>query len=413
MLHQIINEKYFCGLDIGSQKIKAAVLHAKDNNGIDIAGVYEHKTYGFQNGAVSDLSEFSECVHNTLQSLLDKTGVKLKEVYLGLGGELVETRQTSTVVPIIDKGSKVITARDIKYVNEQVRLLSIKMDEEVLHDLPQQYVVDDVNTALNPKGLYGRKLGVTSLMIMSNVTRLRNIIKGINQAGFDVGHTYFNPLVAADISLTDEEKLEGCVLIDIGSELSSVLIFKDRVLKYFDKILCGGNTFTKAIAQELGLSFDLAEEVKVSYADASDLANYQDEEILLKKDNEYMPIKRDVIYQAIKPHIDQLVNDLDQSIKKSGLAQSVNRGIVALGGGTLLPGLMEKIGEVTDYPTKLGGINMPMDKRLRNEASFSSVIGLAQYGYKQTFAYSLANAQEGSWVKQIGNKVKDFYQEYF
>ena len=393
--------------------MKAAVLHIKDNDNIEIVGVYEHKTHGFQNGAVSNLGEFSECVYQTIQPLLDKTGIKLKEIHLGLGGELVEARQTSTVIPLIDKGTKVISSRDIKYVNEQARLLSIKMDEEVLHDLPQQYLVDDVNSALNPKGLYGRKLGVTSMMIMCNVTRLRNITKGINQAGFDVGRTYFNPLAASDVTLTNEDLAEGCILLDVGSELTSVLIFKDRVLKYFDKILCGGDTFTKAIATELGLSFDLAQEVKVSYADALESQSLLDEEILLKKDDGYTPIKREVILQAIKPHIDQLVNDVEMSIRKSGLSETLNRGIVVLGGGALLPGLIEKIGDVSSFSVRLGGLNMETNKRLRNAASFAPVIGLAQRGFKETFAYSLTNIEDGTWMKRISNKVKDFYQEYF
>lgn len=412
MFRQIINEKYFCGLDVGAQKIKASILEAKDNQ-LEILGIYEHKTHGFLNGSVSELGEFSECIHKTVNPLLEKTGVKLKEIHLGLGGELVETRLTNTVVPLIDKGNKVITAKDVRFVNEQCRLLSIKMDEEVLDDIPQQYVVDDVNTALNPKGLYGRKLGVTSLMILSNTTRLRNIIKGVNQAGYDVGKTYFNPMVAADISLTDQQKLEGCVLLDIGSEVTSVLIFKDRVLKYFDKIACGGDTFTMSIARELGLPFDLAEEVKISYADVSGQDNFLDEEILIKKENAYIPIRREIIVKAIKPHIDDLVKALNECIKKSDVSAQLNSGIVALGGGALLPGLVEQIAEITNFSVQLGDVNLTMQKRLRNPSAFVPVIGLAQRGFKETFAYTLSNTQEGNWMKRIGNKIKDFYQEYF
>ncbi|MFT5386972.1 MAG: cell division protein FtsA [Lysobacterales bacterium] len=413
MLHKIINEKYYCGLDVGAQKIKVAVLKTKDAQNIEVLGVYEQKTHGFKKGSVSDLGEFSECISHALHSLLDKVGVKVKEVQLGLGGELVEAQTSSTVIPLVDKGTKIISSKDIKYVNEQARLLSIKIDEEVLHDLPQQYLVDDVNSALNPQGLYARKLGVTSLMVMCHLTRMRNIIKAVNQAGYDVGSTAFSPLMAADVSLTDQERLEGCAVIDIGSEVSSILVFKDRVLKGFDKIACGGDTFTKAIAKDLNLPFGLAEEIKISYGDALGQDLYHDEEVLVKQDSTYIPVRREVIFNAIKPHTEMLVHDVQQSLIRAGVGDKVNNGIVVLGGGGLLPGLIEKISQSTNSKVRLGSINFALQKQLRNAAVYSSAIGLAHHGFKQTFSYSLATNQKGSKFKFFTNKVKDFYQEYF
>jgi len=192
MLNKMMKEKHYCGVDIGTHTIKAGIMKIKDAMDAQLIGVYEHKTYGFKDNAVSDLDEFSDCIHNTIAELTKKTGIKLREVQVGLGGAMIEARQTKTVIPLIDKGSKVITQRDVKKVNDNARLLGIQMEEEILHDLPQHYRIDDVNSVLNPVGLYGRKLGVDTLMIVINENRICNITKAVHQAGYDVTNVFFS-----------------------------------------------------------------------------------------------------------------------------------------------------------------------------------------------------------------------------
>ena len=303
MLVKMLGEKLYCGLDIGSQSIKTGVIKVQDPNKVEIMGVYESKIYGFKNGSVSDLGELTECIHKALQELTKKIGMKLRELQIGVGGELVESRVTSTVIPLIDRGSKIISNRDIKKVNHQACLLGIKMEEEILHDLPQNYSVDDNDSAVNPLGLYGRKLGVSSLMIITSLNRIHNISKAVQQAGFDVSNLFFSSFVSSKIVLEEDEIIDGCVLIDIGSSITSVLIFKRGILRNFSKIGLGGDNFTKAIAHRLNLPFDLAEEIKISYAGALSSDHHLDEEILVKRESSYIPFKREVIYQSIEPEI--------------------------------------------------------------------------------------------------------------
>ena len=280
----MIRERYYCGLDIGSQRIKAGILKIKDIHTIELIGVYERKTDGLKNTSVSDLGELSECIHGTVHTLMKKTGIKLKEVQLGVGGELVDIRESRAVIPLIDRGSKIITTADIKKVNRQAHLLGLNVEEEVLHDLPQYYLVDDVDVALNPNGLYGRRLGIHSFMIIVNVNRIRNMMRAVHQAGYDVAHVFFSSYAASEIALNDQERLEGCILIDIGSQSTRLLIFKEGNLKYFRKISSGGDACTHRIAQQLNLPFDLAEEIKKSYASVLSAEQDHAEEILVKRD---------------------------------------------------------------------------------------------------------------------------------
>ena len=129
MFNKIMHEKYYCGIDIGARTIKAGIMKIKDATDTKLIGVYEYKTQGFKDNAVSNLDEFSECIHHAIAELTKKTEIKVREVQVGLGGAMIEARQTNTVIPLIDKGSKVITRRDMKKVNENARLLGVQMEE--------------------------------------------------------------------------------------------------------------------------------------------------------------------------------------------------------------------------------------------------------------------------------------------
>ncbi|MCK5259862.1 MAG: cell division protein FtsA [Candidatus Omnitrophica bacterium] len=408
-----MTEKYYCGIDIGAQKIKAGILKIKDPTDMELVGAYEHKSHGFKDNAVSDLAEFSECIHYTIHELTKKTGIKFRQVQLGIGGAMIETRQTNTVIPLIDRGNKIITRRDMKKLNNNARLLGIKIEEEILHDLPQYYKVDDVNSALNPVGLYGRKLGVHSLMILINANRIRNITKAVHQAGYDVGNVFFSSYATSEVILCDEEKKSGCILVDIGSQYTSVLVFLDGILRFLEKINIGGDDFTNNIADRINLPFDLAEEIKKSYAMASSFDEHKDEEILVKREDVYIPIKRGLIFEAIKPKAEGLVERIRMAVVHSGLKDRINSGMTMIGGGSLLPGFIEKIGLAMNMPVKLGQVNLPLRKNLNHTALFSSVVGLAQSGFKKTFRYSISSNGHSHWTKHFTNRVKDLYQEYF
>ncbi len=413
VIGKIKGERLFCGLDIGSRTIKTCLVKYIEEHKPELLGVYEAKTSGFKDSSVSDLAELSECIHATIEGLTQKTGVKLKEVQLGIGGELIVKRFTSTVVPLLEKGSKVIASNDLKKVQTQARLLGMNMEEEIIHDIPQYYRVDDINTAINPLGLLGRKLEIKSLLVLANMTLIRNITKAVNQAGYDVASLFFTSFVSSQVLLDEKLRREGVALIDIGSRVTDILIFKDGLLKYLDNIAFGGDDFTRSIATQLNLTFDLAEDIKKSYAVALSSDIKEDEEILVKKESEYVPIKREVIFHCIDPVINQLVEVILNSLKASNLSDQLNTGIVMVGGGSLLPGLIERIEQSTNLLVRMGKLNC-IAKNLNNTAMFSSVIGLAQGGFDKLAVFSMnSNGQEKNFVSRICNHIKEVYQEYF
>ena len=407
----MIREKYYCGLDLGAQKIKAGILKVKDAAQMELIGIYEQKTAGFRDGAVSDLGELSDCIHATVHTLLQKTSLKLKEVQLGVGSELIEIREGGTTIPLVDRTSKIITRRDMKKVNDQARLLSLKMDEEILHDLPQQYLVDEVNKALNPGGLYGRKLGVQSLMIFANTNRIRNIMRAVHQAGYEVPNVFFTSYAAGEVALDDADRAQGRVLIDIGAMATSVLLFEDNILRRLKKIEIGGDTFPRGIAEQLNLPLDLAEEIKRSYAATLEAYHSSDEEILVKRDSAYKPVKGKDICAAIEPRIRELLENIRNVLREFGVLDDLETGIVMTGGGSLLTGLIERVSQATRHPARLARMNVASARSPGNAALFAGVVGLAKSGFKQSLRYALS--PDGHWRANLASRFRELYHEYF
>jgi cell division protein FtsA len=408
----MFGEKFYCGIDIGSQKLKASIIKTHDHK-VELVETSECRTRGFRDCSVSDLSEFSDCIQQAVNNLIKKTNFKIKDVHLGINGELVEAREISAVIPVADKGSKVIGQRDIHKVNEQARLLGTKIEEEILHELPQYYKVDDVNMALNPAGLFGRKLGVHSIIVVTSINRVRNITRAINQAGFDVGSLSFGSFAASGVALTNDERTEGTVLVDVGSCVTSILIFNNGVLRFLNHIQIGGDHLTKKIADQLNISFDMAEDIKKSYAGALSTDSHHQEEILIKKEENFTPLKREALYQAISGEIERLVGTVQMTIKESGLYDKMS-GMVLIGGGSLLPGLIERMGHEINLPAKIGKINGIGQSMLCNAATYSSAVGIALKGFQSTHSYRAnADADDDKWTKRLSNKIKELYYEYF
>lgn len=409
MFNRLLSSQYYCGLDLGSQKIKASLVRAADPQNLDLLAVVEQETAGFKEGSVSDLGALSDCIHKVLQHLSKKTNQKIKSIYLGLGGDIFNYRRSQATIPLVERGSKVISDQDVRRVNHQARLLGAQLDEDVVHGFSINYKVDDANIALNPVGLYGRKLAVDQLLVLGNAMRLRNIVKAVNHAGYDVVKTAFNSYSAAEVSLDEDDRKKGCLLIDIGSHATHVLIFADDVLKSVQYIDSAGHFITQTIAHRLKLSFSMAEEIKKSYSGPIDNAKNSDEEILVKRDQGYVPVKRKEVCAAVDDAVQMIIEGIYKAVLNSGYHQHVNAGITVVGGGVMLPGLIEKLEQLMSMPVKTGVLT----QGLQNSAIYAGCVGLAQGACIESLRYSIASKTPQTWSDVMVKKVRELYHEYF
>ncbi len=408
-----MTEKILCGLDLGSKQVKACMTRFDKKRGaLELLGVHVAPTRGLDGGSVTDLTELSGCLFDTLEGVYQKVGKKVKEIHLGIGGSLIHARMCGTIFPLLDRGSKVITPGDIRRINKQASSLGIKMEEQIIHSFPQQYTIDESTIALNPIGLHGRKVEAQLLLLMANINLVANITKAVHQAGFEFSKVSFSSLAASEICLTKQNKNNGVVLIDIGATTTNILIFKDGILRGMDILHLGGNQVTDSIAKGIDVSRDLAEEIKKSYGDVETDGDSKKDEILIKRDMAYSPVKKENIYQAIEPEITRLGNCLEQMVKKSPFYDRINDGIVVVGGGCLLSGLIERIEKLFNFPVKLAKIQVETI-HFNKPATFSSTMGLTQQALLPPYDSFLKSTEKTGRFRKFVNLAKDLYEEYF
>lgn len=402
--------QHFCGLDLGTHTMKASIVRARDEENLDLLGVFETRATGFKEASISDISELALCIQRTVQGVMAKTGVKVHAVQLGVSGSFLTTRRSTAIIPLIDSGTKVISKFDLRRVDTQAKLLGVNLEEEIIHDFPQWYKIDDINTSINPTGLIGRKIESSLLLLTANSVRLRNLTKAVHQAGFEVNSVACAGYAASDVAIDSADKALGCALVDIGANITSVIFFKNGIVGDVQFIPWGGNYVTQSIAERLSLTIDLAEEIKKTHA----VANQADPkevsgEILVKREKGYIPIRRESVCEAVNWEIENFLTHLETVIKGSYLYHHLNKGIVMVGGGSLLPGAIERIEERVNTTVRMGAAT----PGLNNSALYAASIGLARMHYLKKKQESIGIKTPLNFRDKIINSVKELCQEYF
>jgi len=402
--------QYFCGLDLGTHTMKASIVCAKDEDNLDLLGVFETQAMGFKESSISDITELAECIGRTVQGVMKKTGIKIQAVQVGLSGSFLATRRSSAVIPLVDSGTKVISKFDLRKVEAQAKLLGVNLEEEIIHDFPQWYKIDDINTSINPTGLIGRKIETNLLLLTANSLCVRNLTKAVHQAGFEVNSVTFCGYAASDVAVDKADKTLGCALVDIGANITSVIFFKDGIVGDVQFIPWGGNHVTRRIAEHLSLTIDLAEEIKKTHAVASQKDPKEvSGEILVKREKGYIPISRASVCEAVNWEIENFLTHLETVVKGSHLYHQLNKGIVMVGGGSLLPGAIERIEERINMTVRMGAAT----PGLNNAAVYAASIGLGRMNYLKKKEESIGIKTPLNFKDKIVNSVKELCQEYF
>lgn len=408
----MIKQTAVCAIDIGDSAIIASLAVINRNGKIESLQTEEIVSRGFDNGIINDVSSLSDSIHEAMQALKDKTKTKINEAIVNISGNNIICRNSSATIPLLEKGSKLISKSDIVKVNKQARLLGLNLEEEILHEFIQNYSIDNYGEVKNPLGLYGRKISVKLYLIVCKADYISNLVSALNQAGLEVKRLAFSGYASSLAVLTKEETQNGCVLVSIGKNISELLFFKDGSLRLVDILPLGGNIITENIASKLKLSWELAEELKISYVSALEDDIKGDEEILIKKVSTYRPVKRKVIVEGCKDVIYKFVDNIKAKIDDSSLREQMESGVIITGGGSLLHGLLELIESRVGLPTRLGkvrNISLPSSKN----PQYSTAIGLIYYYIDKIFSKKDPIQKSNNIFDNIVEKVKNLYQEYF
>lgn len=413
---------YICALDIGSSKIAAVVGQVRKkrlvNMSFDSAPIR-----CVERGSVVDSIELVGCVSRLLKNLKARSGINFKFVYANISGQDVFTRHSRAIIPLAERGNKVITVSDMRKVNEQALILGSSLDEEIIHPLPFGYAIDSNNSIKNPVGLYSHRLEVDLFLVCAKTSCLQGFVRAVNKAGYEIKDMFFSGMATSAIAMDRQSRQGINVFCDIGCDITELLFFNDGVLSAIQILPLGGADLTGAIAEELKMPLDLAEEIKVSYGSVGDYSHIkEDKEVLVRKSNMYRPIRQRQITQILTAQAEPMCRSIKEAVDKSIPGGRVNN-LVAAGRTTLLEGFLENLENIVGCPCRLGRVIDPDIAYLVNKDSnlsgrkyltYLTGFGIVSQALKPPQPrYPQSAASTSNPILKAINKAKEIYQEYF
>jgi cell division protein FtsA len=415
-------DNYICALDIGSSKIAGCVAQTRGKS-INNMFFDSMPSKGIKEGTVVDSINLVSVVSKLLNNLKAKSGIKIKHVYVNISGNDIVTKHSRAVVPLAEKGNKVITQSDILKANEQARILGSSLEEEIIHLVPSSYAIDSKSEIQNPLGLYSHRLEVDLYLICVKLSSLQSLSRVIHQSGYEIKDLFLSGVATSRAVLYDEIKEGINLLCDIGSDMTEILLFNKGILSDIEILAKGGEDFTNKLSEELKIPFELAEDIKRSYGVIGDLEDIgRDKEILVKKNDLYKPIKQQLVSEIVTDCAKSICSSIKEAVYKKVSCHEVNN-FIAVGRAIALEGFIETLENTLSFPVKLGRIANPKvpafikeDSLLAGQKYFmyltSLGIVLEAIGDKTAPALSAGKPTKNIFVRAI-NRFKEVYQEYF
>ncbi len=410
------NGQHVVGLDIGTTKISCVVADVMDDGRIHIIGLGETPSRGLRKGVVVNLNATVEAVKNCLQQAELMAGIDIETAVVGIAGGHIRSFNSRGVVAVSGR-DRTVTQEDIDRVMEAARAVNIPNDREILHVLPQEYVLDDQGSISSPMGMTGSRLEANVHIITAASTSVQNLVTCVNRAGVEVQDTVLEQLASSESVLTDDERELGVALIDIGGGTTDLAIF-ERGSKWHTSVLpVGGDHFSNDLAVGLRTPVPEAEKLKIRFGCALSSQVREDETIEVPTVGGRKPrlLSRQVMAEILQPRAEEIFNLLLKEITTAGFERVLNAGIVLTGGGSLLPGMVEVAEQVFDLPVRHGlptgadGLVEPA-----SGPEFATVIGLALYGAHHASSTTGARLRlRPGFVGAFNDRLRSWFSEVF
>ncbi len=374
-------ENIIVGLDVGTTKI-CAVVGEVEGNKINIIGIGTHPSIGLRKGVVVNIESTVESIQKAIEEAELMAGCEISSVYAGIAGGHITGFNSRGIVAI--KGPEV-TKNDVERVIDAARAVAIPMDREVIHVIPQEFIIDDQGGIQNPVGMSGVRLEAKIHIVTGAVTSAHNIVKCANRSGLDVCDIVLEPLASGEAVLTGEEKDLGTALLDLGGGTSDLAIFFGKNIKHTFVLSLGGNNLTNDISIGLRASQAEAEKIKIKYGTciARDISNEETIEVPGMGGRKPRKLPRQILGEILEPRIEEIFTLIKMEIFRAGMDNFITSGLVLTGGSSLLHGITDIAESIFDVPSRLGtprGISGLID--VVNNPMYATGVGLVLYGAK-------------------------------
>ena len=400
------------GLDVGTTKICAIIGDVKSDGVINVIGVGTHPSRGLKKGVVVNIDSTVESIRQAIEEAQIMAGVEVGSVYVGIaGGHIMGLNSTG----IIAVKNQEITTREIDKVIDAARVVALPMDREVIHVLPQEFIVDEHRGILDPMGMSGIRLEARVHIVTAAVTSAHNIVKCVNKADLEVEDIVLEQLASSETMLSPDERELGVVLIDIGGGSTNIALISGHGVKHTAVLGVGGHHITSDLAFGLNTTIPEAERLKKTYGCAYSPMVGMHEILEVRTLGERAPQRhtRLDLCDIIEPRVEEMLQMVLQEIKQSGYADSATAGVVLTGGTALLPGIVELAEDVFRLPARCGvptGIGGLVE--MVNSPMYATGVGLLQFALKQHHYGRFQKFTDDHLFGKIYHRMRDWFGEF-
>ncbi len=368
------------GLDIGTTKICAVVGELGDDGIIEIVGIGTCPSTGLRKGVVVNIEQTVQSVRKALDEAELMAGCEIHAVYVGIAGSHINSINSHGVIAV--KGGEV-TPRDIERALDAARAVAIPADREVIHILPQEYIIDDQRGIADPLGMAGVRLEVKVHIVTGAVSSAQNIVRSCHRSNLEVADIALESLASAQAVLTEEEREIGVALVDLGGGTTDIAIFANDAIKHTAVLALGGQNLTNDIAFGLRTPMAAAEKIKVKYGCAlTDMVRHNEViEVPSVGGRQARRLSRQVLSEICEPRMEEILYLVDQTLIRSGYKDMIGAGVVLTGGTALIEGCQELGEQIFGLPTRIGyPRHVGGLKEVVNSPKFATAVGLLRYG---------------------------------
>ena len=413
MPSQTKNNNLIVGLDIGTTKICAIAVEGDDIEALNVVGVGTAKSEGLRKGVVVNIEKTVKAIKKAVEECELMCGTQIRSVYAGIAGHHIRGQNSRGMVTVYH--NRIVTDEDIRRVIDAAQVL-IPNDREVLHILPQEFIVDDQDGVQNPLGMAAARLEVNVHIVTGSVTSAQNIIKCCNQSGLDVEDIVLEPLSSSQAVLSPDEQEVGVVLVDIGGGTTDVTIYSEGSIVHTAVLALGGNHLTHDIAIGLGAPLHEAEEIKHNFGVAMTSMVKEDEMIEVPsvggRNNRTM--KKRVLASIIEDRFREIFELIAHEIEKTHFHTLMASGVVITGGTCIMPGADQLASQVLNLPVRVGfPENISGLREMIYSPKYATSVGLVRYGITSNQGKLHFAGDDTNLFHKVSRRMKDWMQNFF
>ncbi len=398
-------EQYVAAIDIGTTKIVAIVGTKNENGKIEILGLSKAPSKGVKRGVVQNIEETVNAIQTTVDDVQTRSGIIFSEVFVGIAGQHIKSLKTRGYI-MRDSFEDEIRKEEVFRLIEDMYKIHVDIGEEIIHVIPQMFIVDNETGIKSPIGICGRRLEANFHIVIGQVAAAKNIERCIRRSNLSLKDMILEPLASADAVLTEDEKEAGVVLVDIGGGTTDVAVYYDNIIRHTAVIPFGGNVVTSDIKEGCAILLRHAEQLKIQYGSALGDIAPDDKVVSIPgiAGREPKEISFKSLAYIIQSRMEEIIDIVNFEIQNSGYADKLAAGIVITGGGAMLKHLPQLMKFKTAMDVRIGIPNEHLSGPARDEINqpmYATSVGLIMRGfeYLETYKKSFVAGRKEDFIK--------------